>query len=584
MKKLTAILSLILAVCLLCSMTVYAESAERPGEPVMIDINDVTMTETDRQEDFTLTVDGEPVLIVEHVEQLGVTAALSDVAANGYYTADFALPDSTRQVFLTGLTNDNVAEIESAIVEAYAYGGDFTLTDLGFIDAEKTSTEDNDDYMCWAAATSNILAYTGWGAQAGFNNSDDLFELFISSYENQGGHSLYGLGWFFNGVDTFRSEGGSSAPAKVLDYPNSGAYLTDYPYDEFAETLELQDAGAAGLMTLEERMRDGYGAALSLEIYENGEQQAAHAVTCWGFVTDTVFSADEKAHYDSIFITDSDSAGTSSDRRLSHDEMCLYALSEVYQAPYYDTFSFNYDPWTIAVLRDVVTLAPYRDGLAPADTADATHNRTANPDLLIDTMALSSSSTDTESFITQYPVGSNVYFYPRFFNESDVNYVGAFKLTILLTDSTGRTVRSDTLDAGYTTIYSNNWISFYDPIQLATRLPEGDYTFSLSVNANHSVQEAYFYNNTYTVKFRVGEKESYLVGDVDNDADVSSLDVTWILRISAGLATNLDDRAEIRGDVTGDGDMEIIDATYLQRWLADLPVPIDTINTTQYYD
>ena len=36
-----------------------------------------------------------------------------------------------------------------------------------FYDAEKSPTNTEDDLMCWAAAASNILTWTGWGFPTG---------------------------------------------------------------------------------------------------------------------------------------------------------------------------------------------------------------------------------------------------------------------------------------------------------------------------------------------------------------------------------------------------------------------------------
>jgi hypothetical protein len=56
-------------------------------------------------------------------------------------------------------------------------------------DAEKSPTNEEDDLMCWAAAASNILAWTGWGYPSGtsFANEDDMFGYYQDHWTDQGG-------------------------------------------------------------------------------------------------------------------------------------------------------------------------------------------------------------------------------------------------------------------------------------------------------------------------------------------------------------------------------------------------------------
>jgi hypothetical protein len=45
-----------------------------------------------------------------------VTGAYDGTMMNGFYTADFVMPDTGYNVFLTGLTKNNVARIKQAIM------------------------------------------------------------------------------------------------------------------------------------------------------------------------------------------------------------------------------------------------------------------------------------------------------------------------------------------------------------------------------------------------------------------------------------------------------------------------------------
>ena len=581
MKKLTALLSVLLALCLLCSSTVFAQTAESfEPQTAVLDVDSVELSDLAEKDDYVLTDGNVPVLIVaHHTEVPGAATALKGETDNGYYTAEFAMPDTTKKVFLTGLTRDNVAEIEAAVTAGYSEGEDFELVDLGFIDTEKTYDEDDDDELCWAAATANILAYTGWGAQAGFEDEDDLFELLISNFENKGGSTYYGLEWFFDGMDDPYISYGSSTFPRVVNYPNSGAYLPDYTFDTFTDTIKLEELGAAGFAELLRQLRAGRGAELGLDLYKNGSYSNGHAVTCWGMVTDTEYPEDDKAHYDSILITDSDTGELDSERRNARDVMDVNTLTP-YDDDNFDTYCFDIGGGYTAFISDSVTLMPYSADAQKETSGDATRNRRTDPDIVLSKISVSTDSEDKESEMKVIPSGSPVYFDPYFPNESDVDYSGAFKINYTLTDSRGAVIVSSSLNFGNTSLPCHYDIYLPNPQRLSTGLSAGIYTLTVEANPSHSVAEAYWFNNTRTVTFAVGD--AYVLGDVDDDDDVSSVDSALILRNCAGFSVGLDSRASVRGDVNSDGDMDVVDSTYIQRYLSDMTVTFP-INSAVLY-
>lgn len=72
---------------------------------------------------------------------------------------------------------------------------------------------------------------------------------------------------------------------------------------------------------------------------------------------------------------------------------------------------------------------------------------------------------------------------------------------------------------------------------------------------------------------------SYILGDVDSDAIVTILDVTFTQRNLANIPTPYTETIKLCGDVDEDGDLSIIDTTLIQRFLADFAVPYP-INST----
>lgn len=220
------IFSLVLCLALLLTgfpVAVYAQEAQPTGEitgsgavenetPIEVDVAEAEDVPVDGS--FTLTDDGEPVLEVTHQNERAVTGAYDGTMMNGFYTADFVMPDTGYNVFLTGLTKNNVAQIKQAIIDNYVEGKLFEMKNLGFIDVEKTWYGGDDSLMCGPAAASNMLVGSGWAAQAGFTNSDDVFERFVEAFPNEGAYSTMEphIPWFF---PVFRGTGAMILPASA---------------------------------------------------------------------------------------------------------------------------------------------------------------------------------------------------------------------------------------------------------------------------------------------------------------------------------------------------------------------------------
>ncbi len=80
-------------------------------------------------------------------------------------------------------------------------------------------------------------------------------------------------------------------------------------------------------------------------------------------------------------------------------------------------------------------------------------------------------------------------------------------------------------------------------------------------------------DTTVTITTAKSEAPSgYLLGDADDDGEVTILDATWIQRalVDLGLPASFNEAA---ADVDGDGEMTILDATYIQRYLVDVETP-----------
>lgn len=160
-----------------------------------------------------------------------------------------------------------------------AYGGTW-------YDAEKSPTNSEDDLMCWAAAASNILAWTGWSGSFG-NDADAIFGYYQDHWTDAGGSMVYGWDWWFDGTNDSQGYSGWSQ----VDV-EGGGFWTDY---NFSEYFLYSSSDLYALSNLDYLLHEGYGVALGVT-----DDSGGHAITCWGY------EYDEYGNYLGVWVTDSD--------------------------------------------------------------------------------------------------------------------------------------------------------------------------------------------------------------------------------------------------------------------------------------
>ena len=567
MKKVLSFLCVILAAAMLSTAAFSALTVSLPQEEVyavleLVDGDELIVRDApgealmDAADAYELYVEDTAVLSVDHL----LTGAGGAAQAPQFYSVNFIIPGTQNEVFLTGLRAENVEEIQQRLIDNYVSGQNFDLTDLAFIDTEKTRNEDNDDDMCWAASASDMLTYTGWTAQAGFGDEDDVFEAFIDAFENGGGHQFYAISWFFNGALLHDNSGNYGA--RALDYPNSGGYLKDYAFDRFV-TMDSFTSGAPDRVAA--LLREGCAVGIGAYLYYDGVyDNSGHAMTVWGFITDNSLPADDPARYLSIFITDSDSDELAdADRRDAPDVMSVYAL-DVYEGYYW----FDFDAHYSAMITDYFALAPYSADTARETDPDATKDKVNRPDLAIGECYVTDNGQTLEQK-TLFESGTAVSVAYQVSNFSDHAYNGYLYTSVTLTRDDGTAIydhyaRTFNVQSGIST---RGVVTI--PFLSTGNLEEGDYTLTCSVNTDHgavnAAAEGYYCNNTKSVWFRV--RDSYLLGDFDGNGEITILDATKIQRYLAGFSVDPDEKALQRGDVNGTG-LNILGATVIQRYLA----------------
>ncbi len=160
-----------------------------------------------------------------------------------------------------------------------------------WVDAEKSDNDPGDDLMCWAAAASNILEWTGWGFVDGMTTTDQMFEYFQDHWTDEGGQMRYGWSWWFEGTYT----GPWTAGWSQVDVPGGGFYPP--PTETFGDYFQNQMIDANAMSAVDTFLHAGYGTALGLVGGSYG-----HAVTAWGYS----YNPSDPTDYLGVWITDSD--------------------------------------------------------------------------------------------------------------------------------------------------------------------------------------------------------------------------------------------------------------------------------------
>ncbi|MCR5653275.1 MAG: hypothetical protein K6F88_05700 [Ruminococcus sp.] len=440
---------------------------------------------------------------------------------NGYYALSFTVPNTEKEVFLTGLRPENVDVVEKKLLSNYTSGKDFVMEELDFIDAEKEMTG-KDTNLCWAGTCANMLRYTGWAEKAGFESEDEILEVYSNSFYDEGFHVDSGLKWFFGGLkdDEIKVKG-------------SGRYLPEYLTDNIISEHAVNMDFASQAPNMVKDLKAGKGVGLSIQwVGEDGEfLTLGHAVTLFGVVTDNAFDEDDLNHYDSFIIADSDNSTgyDDSDNRVVHDRhFAPNTLTLIKQEPYIKEdarcrtlIGKNYG----GVLFTYTTLEPYSDAMSEYIETDpgAALNNAESVDFVFNRMSVSNVGKGAKS---DKVYSGDVYF--SFIAQDRDNYVdnsgkqfsGNIKINLEIIGENGSLVYSDTISKNVN-LDEAAIIGDFKVENLET----GKYKAVITINPDHSVVEAYYINNSSTTEFEVVPKEYDLSGvEVSIDRDVVEFD------------------------------------------------------------
>jgi hypothetical protein len=184
---------------------------------------------------------------------------------------------------------------------------DNVTSSSGWRDVNKTYADDTQ--LCWAAATSNVLSYTGWIGTPNLSTSVEIFNDYKSYWTDQPGHAKYGIEWWFDGQN---DKQGATGWAQLTDTTHQGFY-TEALYNDNFGFLNLALATDFESSIYNEI---SYHQGLSLGIGwidGTGKRVGGHALTLWGI--DTVANQ--------LYITDSDD-GVTRLQTYAYDETTRY--------------------------------------------------------------------------------------------------------------------------------------------------------------------------------------------------------------------------------------------------------------------
>ena len=178
--------------------------------------------------------------------------------------------------------------MSEASADAIPTGSSYMLVEhhgRNWADAEKSPVNDEDDAMCWAAAASNVLEWTGWGKVDGINGTDQIFAHFQDHWTDGSGWPDMAWQWWFDGTD----RGAHS----YVDVPGGGAFYTE---EDWATHYHKSSILSNSMAAIDEFLHAGYGIALGLA------GDANHMITGWGFN----YNPDDPQDYWGVWVTDSD--------------------------------------------------------------------------------------------------------------------------------------------------------------------------------------------------------------------------------------------------------------------------------------
>ena len=189
---------------------------------------------------------------------------------------------------LVGLRKRKIKGIVFVAIFSLISGSAFA-TYIGYdtwYDTNKSSSNSEDDSMCWAAAASNILYWGDWNTPV-YSSEDAVWQHFQNHWTDKGSIMEFGWNWWLNG--TLPPDWPNWSQVDVPGGVPLDGFWPDHSFNNYYHR-EWNDSLA--MSAIDGYIQANYG--VTLGVYGPG----GHAITLWGYEYD--------GDYQGIYITDSD--------------------------------------------------------------------------------------------------------------------------------------------------------------------------------------------------------------------------------------------------------------------------------------
>jgi len=212
----------------------------------------------------------------------------------------------------------------SALSTVKAHGGEFRLDhEFGgsWHDAEKSRSNRGDDWLCWASASANVIAWTGWYSEKEFAGEDDIFHYYTEHWsDHPSGSPRESWRWWFNG------ENHATKGARVIQ--RGGSFFPEVPFPQkkwgHPHGSLFRGVGQNQLKRnpylLRDMLQQGYGVALQIIHPLPDDDRDSHIITLWGYRS-SLFN-----RFSGILITDSDDDKDTKDAGQAENTLVYYPV------------------------------------------------------------------------------------------------------------------------------------------------------------------------------------------------------------------------------------------------------------------
>ena len=227
---------------------------------------------------------------------------------------------------LTGCCLAVAAPVTARGADDVPAGSDEFRVDLAYggrwCDAEKTRASKRDDLACWAAAAANMLAWTGWGIDAGFKDEDEILAHLVKRIGDSGADSPRDVWkWWFSG-----DLNDTAGRAKTI---SGGGFFKETAFPEYVWKSPrgglYRGLGSRMIernpLALKALLDEGYGVALQVVRPRKGGGRASHMIALWGY------TYDEKQAFKGIIVSDSDDAKNNRNPRRARNALRYYPVT-----------------------------------------------------------------------------------------------------------------------------------------------------------------------------------------------------------------------------------------------------------------